>query len=120
MADTFTQDNFQGVFGEFKFVIDETLPLTDDNVQGVFGEFVPVRDEAASGATPSASVFFPQSHITKYSRQFYMFYPGVDLIQWRISKTTVVAGGRIMSSLVNAGGLSYSGGIAGKGGGLAG
>ena len=47
MADNFTQDNFQGVFGEFKFVIDETLPLTDDNIQGVFGEFVPVADEAA-------------------------------------------------------------------------
>ena len=121
MADNFTQDNFQGVFGEFTFVIDETLPLTDDNVQGVFGEFVPVADEAASGVTPAAaSVFFPQSHITKFSRQFYMFYPGVDLMQWRISKTTAAPGGRIMSSLVNAGGLSYSGGIAGKGGGLAG
>ena len=47
MADNFTQDNFQGVFGKFTFVIDETLPLTNDNVQGVFGKFIPVADEAA-------------------------------------------------------------------------
>ena len=120
MADNFTQDNFQGVFGEFKFVIDETLPLTDDNVQGVFGEFVPVADEAASGVTPAASVFFPQSHITKFSRQFYMFYPGVDLMQWRISKTTAAPSGRIMSSLAAGGGLAGFGGMAGPSGGLAG
>jgi len=48
MADNFTQDNFQGVFGKFQFVIDETLPLTDDNIQGVFGKFTSVADEAAS------------------------------------------------------------------------
>ena len=48
--------------------------------------------------------------------------------QWRLGVGNIYAGnalsptvgGRIMSSLVNAGGLSYSGGIAGKGGGLAG
>jgi len=43
-------DNFQGIFGKFQPVIDETVATTADNVQGLFGKFGPVLDDAA-GAT---------------------------------------------------------------------
>lgn len=121
MADNFSQDQVQGIFGEFKPVIDTSVTPSQDNVQGVFGEFVPVLDEAAgvSAATPVAFIVFPQSHISLFSRAFIMLYPTIDLVQWRVSVTTAVAAGRIMGSLANAGGLAYRGGIAGKGGGLA-
>ena len=50
MADEFTSNQVQGVFGEFKAVLDvATVTLTADNVQGVFGEFKPILDEAAVG-----------------------------------------------------------------------
>lgn len=43
----FTQDQVQGVFGEFTAVLDEAGgTLTSDQVQGVFGEFTAVLDEA--------------------------------------------------------------------------
>ena len=42
-----TQDHVQGVFGEFKPVIDIAGgSLTADQVQGVFGEFKAVLDAA--------------------------------------------------------------------------
>ena len=50
----FTPDQVQGVFGEFKPVLDESVAFSGDNVQGVFGEFVPALDEAAV-----VSVTFP-------------------------------------------------------------
>jgi len=42
-----TDDQFQGVFGEFKPVVDTARTPSDNNFQGVFGEFKPVIDEAA-------------------------------------------------------------------------
>ena len=60
MADNFTQDQVQGVFGKFVPVLDvATVVLTADNVQGVFGKFVPVLDEAAApapGAVPKMAL----------------------------------------------------------------
>lgn len=50
MADNFTQNQVQGVFGKFKPILDDAITGGDfsgDNVQGVFGEFKPVLDEAA-------------------------------------------------------------------------
>ncbi len=48
MADTLSQDNVQGVLGEFNAVLDRAVAaLTVNNVQGVFGEFVAVLDETA-------------------------------------------------------------------------
>ena len=81
MADSFTANQVQGVFGEWKPILDEVdVDFSDDNVQGISGEWKPVLDEAAAA----------------------------------------VVAGRIMSSLVGAGGLANRGGIAGQGGGLAG
>jgi len=91
MADNFTGDNFQGVFGEFQFVVDETLPLTDDNIQGVFGEFGPVADEAASAGVGTASVYFPEIHISLFPRRFHILNPGVRMF-WRTSITTAAPG----------------------------
>ena len=56
MADNFSA-NFQGIFGEFKPVIDETVAQSADNWQGIFGEFKPVLDEAAGVV---AVVFIPK------------------------------------------------------------
>jgi len=59
MADNFTDDQVQGVFGEFKPVLDPAISggsFSADNVQGVFGEFKPVLDPAAGtggGPTPT-------------------------------------------------------------------
>ena len=52
MADNFSANNFQGVFGKFQPVLDETVAPTSENFQGVFGKFVPIADEAA-GTTPA-------------------------------------------------------------------
>ncbi len=60
MADSFTGNQVQGVFGKFVPVIDEALPLTDDNIQGIFGEFGPVLDEAAAVVAASGSVLLRQ------------------------------------------------------------
>lgn len=46
-ADNFSANHVQGVFGEFKPVLDEAVAFSANNVQGVFGQFVPVLDEAA-------------------------------------------------------------------------
>ena len=51
MADQFTTNQVQGVFGQFKAVLDfATVTVTANNVQGIFGEFKPVLDEAAAAA----------------------------------------------------------------------
>lgn len=51
MADQFTANQIQGVFGEFKPILDfATVTVTANNVRGVFGEFKPVLDEAAVAA----------------------------------------------------------------------
>ncbi len=51
MADSFTSQQVQGIFGEFRPVLDyATVTVTANNVQGVFGEFKPVLDEAAAAA----------------------------------------------------------------------
>lgn len=47
MADNFSANQFQGIFGEFKPVVDETVTPTANNWQGIFGLFKPVLDEAA-------------------------------------------------------------------------
>ena len=48
MADSFTVNQVQGVFGEFKPVLDGAdVTFTADNVQGIFGKFDAVLDEAA-------------------------------------------------------------------------
>jgi len=50
MADNFTQDQIQGLFGEFKPVLDEAGGMFSANlVQGVFGEFRVVLDETSGG-----------------------------------------------------------------------
>jgi len=56
MADSFSSDQVQGVFGEFVPVLDGTVSFTEDQVQGVFGEFVPVLDEAAGAAAVTGLV----------------------------------------------------------------
>ena len=51
MADNFSQNHVQGVFGEFVPVLDESVTFSQDNVQGVFGQFMPVLDEAAGAVS---------------------------------------------------------------------
>jgi hypothetical protein len=50
MADNFSQEQVQSVFGGFVPVMDETVDFSQDNVQSVFGEYVFVLDEAAGAA----------------------------------------------------------------------
>lgn len=51
MADSFTQNQVQGIFGEFTAVLDEVdVDFSDNNVQGIFGKFDAVLDEAAAAA----------------------------------------------------------------------
>ena len=54
MADNFSQNHVQGVFGEFKPVLDESVAFSQNNVQGVFGKFKPALDEAAGVVPPVA------------------------------------------------------------------
>ena len=62
MADNFTGNQVQGVFGKFVPVLDEALgDITDDNVQGVLGKFEVVLDEAA--APPSVGFVHSQAII---------------------------------------------------------
>ena len=62
MADNFTQNQVQGVFGKFVPALDEAGgSFSDDNVQGVFGKFEPVLDEAA--APPSVGFVHSQAII---------------------------------------------------------
>ena len=65
MADNFTVNQVQGVFGKFVPVLDEAVSGGDfsaDNVQGVFGEFVPVLDEAA-GPVPGGANLPPYGQV---------------------------------------------------------
>ena len=56
MADSFTANHVQGVFGEFKPVLDyATNDPTADNVQGVFGLFMAVLDAAGAAVAAAAS-----------------------------------------------------------------
>ena len=51
-----TANHVQGVFGEFKPVIDIAGgTLTSNQVQGIYGEFKPVLDNAQTAAAPGAS-----------------------------------------------------------------
>lgn len=55
MADGFTADQIQGVFGQFKPVLDDAVAggnFSSNNVQGVLGLFKPALDEAAGVAAP--------------------------------------------------------------------
>ena len=56
MADSFTANHIQGVFGKFVPVLDEAVELSDAQVQGVFGRFLPVLDEAAGVAAATAAL----------------------------------------------------------------
>jgi len=51
----FTANHVQGIFGEFKTVIDIVGgTLTADQVQGIYGEFKPVLDNAQTTAEAAA------------------------------------------------------------------
>ncbi len=54
LADSFSANHVQGIFGEFKPVLDGTVEFSANNVQGVFGQFVPVLDEAAGVVAPAS------------------------------------------------------------------
>ena len=56
MADNFSANHIQGVFGVFKPVIDDAVDQSADNWQGIFGLFKPVLDEAAGAVAPPAAV----------------------------------------------------------------
>ena len=60
MADNFSQNHGQGVYGEFTAVLDETVAFSQDQVQGVFGSFLPALDESAGVV---AVTFIPQMTI---------------------------------------------------------
>jgi len=45
----FTADQFQGIYGEFKPVIDPTGTPTADQFQGIYGKFDFVLDELQGG-----------------------------------------------------------------------
>ena len=59
MADEFTANQVQGIFGEFQAVLDySTVEVTAENVQGIFGEFGAVLDEAATaGAVVTTTAY---------------------------------------------------------------
>ncbi len=58
-ADNFSGNHVQGIFGEFKPVLDETVSFSQDNVQGVFGQFIPVLDESAGAVAPTPTPTAP-------------------------------------------------------------
>ena len=63
MADSFTANQVQGVFGEWKPLLDEVdVDFSDDNVQGLLGEWKSLLDEAAAaavGAAPTSNILGP-------------------------------------------------------------
>lgn len=85
MADNFSQEQVQSIFGEFKPVIDTAVTPSQENVQSIFGEFIPVLDEAAgvAAAVPASFDIFPQFNVTLYSRSFIPFLPGLQFMSWR-------------------------------------
>ncbi len=57
MADSFTADHIQGIFGRFTAVLDyATNDPTVDNTQGLFGQFRPVLDEAGAAAAAGGRI----------------------------------------------------------------
>ncbi len=74
MADNFSQDQIQSVFGEFVPVIDESVATSSDNFQGVFGEFVIVLDEAAGAVKGTGP--FTRLGAGGYSRPPYASFAG--------------------------------------------
>lgn len=90
-------DNFNGgTFGQ--------ITSTDSGTPDTTGNYV--RFSSITGASKTISLTNSVASMTVV---------GIQLIE-----VTAGGGGRIMSSLAGAGGLAYFGGIAGKGGGLAG
>ena len=77
--------------------------FTANQVQGTLGEWKPILDEV--------DVDFSDDNVQGVSGEW---KPVLD------EAAAAVVAGRIMSSLVSAGGLADRGGIAGPGGGLAG
>ena len=61
-------DRIQGVFGEFKPVLDPTLTFTGDEVQGVFGKFEPVFDPASTVGGALFDYFFSRRSSQKWFR----------------------------------------------------
>ena len=56
-----TANHVQGVFGEFKAVIDIAGgTLTANQVQGTFGEFKPVLDNAQTAAATGGATDWPK------------------------------------------------------------
>ena len=56
MADNFTVNQINGVFGKFRPALDDAISGGDfsaDNINGVFGSFISCLDEAAGAAAPS-------------------------------------------------------------------
>lgn len=51
----FSQNQIQGILGEFKPVIDVSVTPTNNNIQGVFGEFKPAIDNYTSSGTQTSS-----------------------------------------------------------------
>ena len=65
-------------------------------------------------------IIYHQNNVAAFVGAHIWYFQFQPVLQSRISVTTVApAAGRIMSSLVAAGGLAARGGIAGEGGGLA-
>lgn len=67
-------------------------------------------------------IIYHKNNVAGFAGNHTWYWPTQPIIQLhtRISKTTAAAPGRIMASIVAAGGLVANGGIAGIGGGLAG
>lgn len=57
MADNFSANHFQGVFGKFVPAIDETVDFSNDNFQGIFGIFKLILDEAAGAVAVTRRIF---------------------------------------------------------------
>lgn len=58
MADKFTANQVQGIFGEFKPVLDDAVSggnFSPNNTQGIFGLFRSVLDEVAGAAVGIAA-----------------------------------------------------------------
>lgn len=60
MADNFSQNQVQGIDGEFVAVWDSSddMVFSQDNVQGVDGDFLPMLDPAAEADEVEDSGFF--------------------------------------------------------------
>ena len=61
MADNFSANHTQGIFGKFRPVADESVDDSANNFQGIFGEFKPVLDEAAGAVAVTRRIFITSS-----------------------------------------------------------